>query len=122
MFHFIAKYGLLIIFIALKELWTVLEYLNMKEYALSLPNQLEEDVAEGGENFSAGQRQLICIARAILRRPKVFLLLFFCAIYFDFLIFFIFFVKKVLVLDEATASVDNETDALVQQVIRSQFK
>ena len=51
MFHFIAKYGLLIIFIALKELWTVLEYLNMKEYALSLPNQLEEDVAEGGENF-----------------------------------------------------------------------
>ncbi|EPQ30424.1 uncharacterized protein PFL1_01950 [Pseudozyma flocculosa PF-1] len=78
-------------------LWKSLEQARLKDHVQSLEGGLDTMLSEGGSNFSAGQRQLICIARAFLRNAKI------------------------LVLDEATSAIDLETDAQVQAIVRSEF-
>ncbi|KAJ4954047.1 hypothetical protein NE237_030879 [Protea cynaroides] len=79
------------------EIWEAIEKCQLKSTVLSLPNLLDSSVSDEGENWSAGQRQLFCLGRVLLKR------------------------NRILVLDEATASIDSATDAVVQRVIRQEF-
>ena len=84
----------------------------------NLPNGLQHQITEGGSNLSVGQRQLMCLARALLRKTKVIIVIVIVVIV---IINIVIIIVKVLILDEATAAVDLETDDLVQATIRQEF-
>lgn len=79
------------------RLWEALEIAQLKNMVKALPGGLDAVVTEGGENFSVGQRQLFCLARAFVRKSSIF------------------------IMDEATASIDMATENILQKVVMTAF-
>ena len=80
-----------------EQIWDALELVDCKKPVEEMGKGLDSEIVEGGENLSAGQRQLLCMARALLERPKV------------------------LIMDEATSNIDGNTDNKIQEMLKTQF-
>nr|GLL42576.1 ABC transporter C family member 14 [Ipomoea trifida] len=80
-----------------EDIWKSLERCQLKDFVDSKPEKLDSPVVDNGDNWSVGQRQLLCLGRVMLKRSRL------------------------LFMDEATASVDSQTDGVVQRIIREDF-
>jgi ABC-type multidrug transport system fused ATPase/permease subunit len=80
-----------------EELWTALDLCDLKEFCSQLADSLDYEIEFGGGNMSVGQKQLLCIAGALLNSPRI------------------------VILDESTSAIDADSDQLVQRVVREQM-